>query len=118
MHEFLVREIADSWRSTYKEFLRDLELKDSAVVRVGFYAIAMQIVGAEPIPEETVQEETLKFLAHSLKQAINDEEDELLTSIKFTYLDVARRREATRHGHEGRDCIFIPVKPEDWKEIS
>jgi hypothetical protein len=89
MADVLVNRIVKDLDETYRVFLQDMELPDTPVVKLGFCVAAVHVVTANPIPESKVQAGVVKYLQEKQYEALTDESDDLLDSIKLTHLQVS-----------------------------
>lgn len=114
MGQVLLVSIIETFKQTYQEFLKDMELKDTAVVQVGFYTGVLTMIHREPIPEKDVHEELVKHFEQVILESIEDNTDDLLGSIKATYM-IMQEGAAERY-HASHDCEVVHIGKKRWQD--
>lgn len=114
MNNLLLDQLVGNIEEAYREFLKVMGLEDSEVVRVGFYTAMLQLVKDDPIPRPDVQPELVRYLEKSIKDALGEDDDDFLETVKAAYQAAGEVIAAERR--HNRDVIFIGVKRDDWNK--
>jgi hypothetical protein len=110
----LLKDMIETFRDAYQDFLKTMNLPDEDVVKVGFYTGVIEMIKLDPIPapDPEVQVELLKYLEICRKTALGDRDDDLISSIHVVCQDAGARQHEKRH----KDIVFIGVKKDDWND--
>ena len=71
----MLNEIIDAFEKTYLAYLVEERLKDTGVVRAGYYSTVEELIRTSPFPDIDLQHELLTYITSSRIDEANDNID-------------------------------------------